>query len=174
MDILDIIINRRSVREFTDREIPQDLVNGLIGSIRLAPSAGNMQSRKFYFIFDRVIKMKLAQVALNQNFLAGAPLVVVACSNRNISLRYGERGVNLYSIQDVSASIMNMMLTAHAMALGTVWIGAFNEFEVIEILDLPDNLRPISLVPVGFPSKVPVPPQRMARDEIVIMVKKEG
>ncbi|HUI45699.1 MAG TPA: nitroreductase family protein [Nitrospirota bacterium] len=173
MNILDIIINRRSVRDFKDQEIPPDLINGLIEAIRWAPSAGNMQSRKFYFVFDQAVKAKLAKAALNQNFLAKAPLVVVACLDRNISARYGERGVNLYSIQDVSASIMNMMLTAHAMGLGTVWMGAFNEFEVIEILELPDNLRPISLVPVGFPSKVPFPPRRIAQDEIVVMVKQE-
>jgi nitroreductase len=174
MNILDIIINRRSVRDFKNQEIPQDVLNGLIESIRWAPSAGNMQSRKFYFVFDTVIKAKLAKAALNQDFLANAPLVVVACLDRNISVRYGERGVNLYSIQDVSASIMNLMLTAHAMGMGTVWIGAFNEFEIIEILELPDNLRPISIVPVGFPSKVPLPPRRMARDEIVVMVKQKG
>ncbi len=171
MNILDIIINRRSVRDFKDRNIPQALVEGLIDSIRWAPSAGNMQSRKFYFIFDQVIKTKLAKAALNQNFIAKAPLVVVACLDRNIAVRYGERGVNLYGIQDVSASIMNMMLTAHAMKLGTVWVGAFNEFEVIDILELPDNLRPISIVPVGFPSQIPLPPRRNARDEIAVMVK---
>jgi len=174
MNILDIIISRRSVRDFKDQEIPQEMVKGLVESIRWAPSAGNMQSRKFYFVFDQVIKAKLAKAALNQNFLAKAPLVVVACLDRNISVRYGERGVNLYSIQDVSASIMNMMLTAHTMGLGTIWIGAFNEFEVIEILELPDNLRPISIVPVGFPSKVPLPPRRIARDEIVVIIRKEG
>jgi len=79
-----------------------------------------MQSRKLYFVFDQVIKTKLAKAALNQNFLAKAPLVIVACLDWNISVRYGERGLNLYNIQDVSASIMNLMLTAHAMGLGTV------------------------------------------------------
>jgi len=96
------------------------VLNGLIESIRWAPSEGNMQSRKLYFVFDQVIKTKLAKAALNQNFLAKAPLVIVACLDWNISVRYGERGLNLYNIQDVSASIMNLMLTAHAMGLGTV------------------------------------------------------
>jgi nitroreductase len=138
------------VRDFDDQKIPEDVLDGRIESIRWAPSAGNMQSRKFYFVFDQGLKAKLAKAAVNQSFLAKAPLVVVACLDRNISVRYGERGVNLYSIQDVSASIMNMMLTAHAMGLGTAWKGAFNEFEVIGILELPGNLRPISIVPVGF------------------------
>ncbi|HYA87972.1 MAG TPA: nitroreductase family protein [Nitrospirota bacterium] len=170
MNILDVIVNRRSIRDFTDQDIPQDLIDGLIESIRWAPSAGNMQSRKFYFVFNQDIKMKLAKAALNQNFIAKAPLVVVACLDRRISVRYADRGVNLYSIQDVSASIMNMMLTAHAMGLGTVWVGAFNEFDVFEILDLPHNYRPISIIPVGFPAKIPLPTSRFAREEIVTMV----
>jgi nitroreductase len=111
MNILGIIINRRSVRDFKEQEIPQDVLNGLTEYIRWAPSEGNMQSRKLYFVFDQVIKAKLAKATLNQNFLVKAPLVIVACLDRNISVRYGERGVNIYSIQDVSASIMNLMLT---------------------------------------------------------------
>jgi nitroreductase len=171
MNILDIIIRRRSIRDFTDQDIPQDLVDGLAESLRWAPSAGNMQSRKFYFVFNKEVKLKLATAAQNQQFIARAPLVVVACLNKRIFLRYGERGVNLYAIQDVSASIMNMMLTAQAMGLGTVWVGAFNEFDIVEILDLPDYLRPISLVPVGFPAKTLLPTSRLSREEIVTMVR---
>ena len=171
MHILDVIIQRRSIRDFKEQDIPLELIDGLIEALRWAPSAGNLQSRKFYFVFDQDIKKKLAKAALNQTFIARAPLAVVACLDRNISGRYGDRGVNLYSIQDVAASVMNMLLTAQAMGLGTVWVGAFNEFEVLEILDLPQNLRPIAIIPVGFPSKVPRPTSRVAREELVVMIK---
>jgi nitroreductase len=171
MNILDIIMQRRSIRDFKDQDIPPELINGLIEALRWAPSAGNMQSRKFYFVFDQNMKRKLARAALNQDFISGAPLAVVACLDRNISVRYGDRGVHLYSIQDVAASVMNMMLTAQTMGLGTVWVGAFNEFEVLEILNLPQNLRPIAIIPVGFPSKVPKPTSRIAREDLVVMIK---
>ena len=171
MNILDIIIQRRSIRDFQHTEIPNELVEGLIESIRWAPSAGNMQSRRFYFVFNQQEKGKIAKAAFSQHFIAKAPLAVVACLDRRISVRYGDRGVNLYSIQDVAASIMNMMLTAHAMGLGTVWVGAFNEYDVIDILELPDNLRPIAIIPVGFPAKIPLPPSRFAREELVTMVR---
>jgi nitroreductase len=171
MNILDLITKRRSIREFQEREIPPDFVNGLIESMRWAPSAGNLQSRKFYFVFNQDIKKKLAKAALNQNFIAQAPLTIVACLDRNISIRYGERGVNLYSIQDVAASIMSMMLAAQAVGIGTVWVGAFNEFEVIEILELPDNLRPIAIIPAGYPAKIPEPTSRFAPQKTVIIIK---
>jgi nitroreductase len=171
MNILDIITNRRSIRAFQDQEIPQNLIDGLVESMRWAPSAGNLQSRKFYFVFNQDIKKKIARAALNQNFIAQAPLTIVACLDRNIFYRYGERGVNLYSIQDVAASIMSMMLAAQAMGLGSVWVGAFNEFEIIEILDLPNNLRPVAIIPVGYPAKIPEPTPRLKPQEAVIVVQ---
>jgi len=171
MSILDIIKNRRSIRDFKDQEIPYEAIGALIEAIRWAPSSGNMQSRKFYFVFDQNAKKKLAKAALNQHFIAEAPLVVVACLDRRIAVRYGDRGVNLYSIQDVAASVMNMMLAAHELGLGSVWVGAFNEFEVFEHLNLPDNLRPIAIIPVGYPSKTPRPTPRVPTEEIVEFVR---
>ena len=172
MSILETIMHRRSIRDFKERDIPQEAVDMLVEAIRWAPSAGNMQSRKFYFIFDQATRRELALAALNQNFIAQAPLAVVACLDRNIAVRYGDRGVNLYGIQDVSASIMNLMLAAHELGLGTCWVGAFNEFDVVEILDLPDHLRPIAIVPVGYPGRVPEGRQkRISKEEAVQMIR---
>jgi len=171
MTIFDAIKNRRSIRDFKDQDIPEEAVDALIEAIRWAPSAGNLQSRKFYFIFNKDVKKKLTRAALNQNFIAQAPLAVVACLDRKIVDRYGDRGVNLYSIEDVAASVMNMMLTAHELGLGSVWVGAFNEFEVFEILNMPQNHRPIAIIPVGYPSKIPKPTPRVSHNEIVEFVR---
>ncbi len=167
MGILDTIRGRRSVRDFKDKEIPEDIINALIEAIRWAPSAGNLQSRKFYFIFNKEIKRRLAEAALNQSFIAKAPLTVVACADDRIAFRYGERGINLYSIQDVSASIENMLLTAYEMGLGSVWVGAFMEDEVKEVLTLPGNLRPVAIIPIGYPARIPRQPSRMSKDEAI-------
>jgi nitroreductase len=171
MTIFDAIINRRSIRDFKDLDIPEKAIDALIEAIRWAPSAGNMQSRKFYFIFNKDVKVKLARAALNQHFIAQAPLTVVACLDRKIAARYGDRGVNLYSVQDVAASVMNLMLIAHELGLGSVWVGAFNEFEVFEILEMPHNLRPIAIIPVGYPSKIPKPTPRAPQNEIVEFIR---
>jgi len=171
MTILDAIKNRRSIRDFRDQDIQETAVEALIEAIRWAPSAGNLQSRKFYFIFNKDVKKKLARAALDQTFISQAPLAIVACLDRKIASRYGDRGVNLYSIQDVAAAVMNMMLTAHELGLGSVWVGAFNEFEVFDILDMPHNLRPIAIVPVGYPAKSPKPTPRFSKNEIVDFVR---
>jgi len=170
MSVLETIKSRRSIRDFQKQDIPAPAIESLVDALRWAPSAGNLQSRRFYFVFDPVVKQKLARAALNQDFIARAPLTVVACIDRRISARYGDRGVNLYSIEDVSASIMSMMLAAQELGLGTVWVGAFNEFDVFEILKMPDHLRPIALVPVGYPSRTPKPAPRLAREELVTVI----
>ncbi len=153
MTVLDAIKSRRSIRDYENKDIPETILDSLVEALRWAPSAGNLQSRRFYFVFNPDVRKKLAGAALNQLFIASAPLVVVACLDRRIAARYGDRGVNLYAIQDVSASIMNLMLAAQEQGLGTVWVGAFNEFEVFDILEMPHHLRPIALIPVGYDRK---------------------
>ena len=167
MDILKAIKERRSIRNFQKKDIPQNIVDKLIDALIWAPSAGNLQSRKFYFVKDAKLKEDIACAALNQDFIAEAPLVIVGCTDSRISSRYGERGEYLYSIQDVAVSIMGMMLVAHENGLGTVWVGAFREEEVFDLLNLPRNLRPVSIVPVGYPVKIPSPPPRVSPKEAV-------
>ncbi|MCK5426600.1 MAG: nitroreductase family protein [Thermodesulfovibrionia bacterium] len=167
MSILDAVRERRSVREFLSKEIPESLIENLKEALVWAPSAGNLQARKFYFIFDRKKKSKLASAALNQSFIAKAPLVIVGCTDSHIRLHYGERGVHLYTIQDVAASIMGMMLVAHEAGLGSVWVGAFHDDEVSKILELPGNLKPVALVPIGYPSSIPLAPPRVSREHAV-------
>ena len=187
MSILDIVKSRRSVRAYRDRPIPQNAIDDLIEAIRWAPSAGNLESRKFYFVFhpdrrkalagaagnrDLAARMRqLVKTAVGRNPLSDAPLVVVACLDRRIAARYGERGERLYAIQDAAASLMNMMLVAHDRGLGTVWIGSFDEAAVAKVLDLPGHLRPVALVPVGYPALVPAPPQRAPLEQVVEFVR---
>lgn len=167
MKVFEAVKERRSIRNFQKRDIPDEIIDKLIDSLIWAPSAGNLQARKFYFVRGEKIKGKLIAAALNQSFIAEAPLVIVGCTDSRVSNRYGDRGVNLYSIQDVAVSIMGMMLVAHENGLGTVWVGAFREGEVHDILDMPDNLRPVAIVPIGYPTKIPSAPKRISRTDAV-------
>ncbi len=170
MDILKAVKERRSIRDFQKRKIPDELLNKLTEALIWAPSAGNLQARKFYFIKDDQIKKRIAAAALNQNFIAEAPLVIVGCTDSRISFKYGERGVYLYSIQDVAVSIMGMMLVAHEHGLGSTWVGAFNDDEVFRVLNMPKHLRPVAIVPVGYPSKIPHAPPRASKKEAVEVI----
>ncbi len=171
MDILKVVKERRSIRDFQKKDIPEKIMNKLIDALIWAPSAGNLQARKFYFIKDATIKRKIAAAALNQDFIAEAPLVIVGCTDSRISIKYRERGVFLYTIQDVACSIMGMMLLAHELGLGSTWVGAFHEEQVSKILGMPRHLRPVAVVPVGYPSKIPEPPPRVSKQEAVEFVE---
>jgi len=171
MDILEIIKNRRSVRAFQQKKIPEEVVEKLMEALIWAPSAGNLQSRKFYFIFHQGIKEKLVEASFGQNFVAQAPLVIIGCTNDKITSRYGERGKNLYSICDVATSLQNMMLLAYSEGLGTCWIGKFDEEKTAQILNLPDNLRPVVITPVGSPAEEPKTPARVSKEETIKILK---
>src|SRR3990167_8279830 len=101
MEFLEAIRERRSIRNFQKKEIPQKIVDKLIDALIWAPSAGNLQSRKFFFVKDAKLREDIASAALNQDFITEAPLVIVGCTDSRISSKYGERGEYLYTIQDV-------------------------------------------------------------------------
>jgi nitroreductase len=167
MNILNAVKERRSIRDFQKKDIPVALRDRLAEALIWAPSAGNLQARKFYFVRHPDMKKKIAAAALNQSFIAEAPLVIVGCTDSRIAAKYGERGVQLYSVQDVALSIMGMMLVAHEHSLGSCWVGAFNETEIAAILRTPSYLRPVAVIPVGYPSKIPSPPPRVSKKEAV-------
>ncbi|RME75030.1 MAG: nitroreductase family protein [Planctomycetota bacterium] len=167
MELLELIRNRRSIRQFQSKKIPSDYIEKLKESLIWAPSAGNLQSRKFYFVFSDKKKKAIAQAALDQMFIAQAPLVVVGCADSHISQKYGTRGVQLYSICDVSLSMAQFMLLASSLGLGSVWVGAFQEDRVRQILDIPSYLRPIVLLPVGYSKENPLPPPRVSLSEAI-------
>lgn len=171
MEILEIIKTRRSIRRFQTKEVAKEKVEKLIDALIWAPSAGNLQARKFYFVFNKEIKEKLARAAFDQRFIAQAPLVVVGCTDDEIEWKYGKRGKTLYSICDVAMSVQNLMLLAVEQGVGTCPVGAFDEEKVREILNLPKNLRPIIIVPVGYPVHKPLASSRVSKEEAIEFVE---
>jgi nitroreductase len=167
MGVFAAVRERRSIRSFSPKEIPGSVMDRLIDALIWAPSAGNLQSRRFYALQDPQLKRMIASAALHQDFIINAPVVFVCCADSAIKHHYGRRGVDLYCIQDVAVSVMAMMLVAHENGIGTCWVGAFHEEEVARILDLPPNLRPVALVPAGYPEKVPQPTPRVSRGQAV-------
>jgi len=124
--------------------------------------------REFIVVKDEKIKERLAEAALGQMWMTTAPVIVVVCANLERSAsRYGERGRNLYAIQDTAAAIENMLLAAHALGYGACWVGAFDEEEVRRILSIPHGLRPVALIPIGKPAEEPSIPYRRSLKDIV-------
>ncbi|MEM0022159.1 MAG: nitroreductase family protein [Archaeoglobaceae archaeon] len=163
---LELIFRRVSIRKFQQREIDEKTLKLILEAGNSAPSAGNLQARDFIVVRDPKIKLELAKASLRQMFIAQAPVVVVVCANYPRSMRvYGERG-RLYAEQDATAAIENILLAVTALNLGACWVGAFDEVEVSRILKLPEYVRPMAIIPIGYPAEHPSRRSRYPIEEL--------
>ena len=168
MDVFEAISLRRSVRAYRSDDVPDEFIARIIDAARHAPSAGNIQPWEFIVIRKPEIKSRLAEAALYQNFIEEAPVVIVVCADQIRSSRgYGSRGASLYCIQDTAAAIENLLLAACALGLGTCWVGAFNEDKVKSVLRIPEGVRPVAIIPVGYPAEKPQKRYRRPLKEII-------
>ncbi len=170
MNAIDAIKARRSTRRFQVKEVPRDVLETVLLCGRLAPSAGNRQPWVFVVAQSQDVKDALAG-ASGQAFVAGAPVVVVMCADpERCAVRYEDRGRSLYVFQDTAAAMTNMMIAATSFGLGTCWVGAFKESQVRSALKLPDNLRPVAMLPLGYPAQT-AGPRNLREAEQVIWYK---
>jgi nitroreductase len=167
MDLEEAIKGRRSIRAFKPQDVPEETVEKLIDAARHAPSAGNIQPWEFIIARKQDTKRKLAQAAY-QAFIEEAPVVIVVCADETrSSSRYGIRGETLYCIQDTAAATQNILLTAYSLGLGTCWIGAFNEDEAKKALKTPVGIRPVVMIPVGYPNRTPSQRNKRPLNQII-------
>jgi nitroreductase len=168
MGILEIIKNRRSIRVFKKQDIPQGIIENLLEAARWAPSAGNVQPWTFVVVSSQKMKQRLFMAAFGQKTPEEAPTVIVVCADEKLALQsYGVRGKSLFCLQDTAAAIQNILLTAYSLGLGSCWIGAFKEDEVRQAIKAPKEMRPIALIPVGYPDEAPAARSRRPVSEIM-------
>ena len=168
MDVKTAIRTRRSIRAYDAREVEEEKLVRILESGRLSPSASNRQERRFIVIKDASTRKALSEAAKNQKFLADAPVVIAACSvEKEYVMSCGQLA---YPI-DTASAVDHLTIAAVEEGLGTCWIGAFDEKKVKEILNIPDDIRVVTLLPLGYPSDTPRPTPRKGLDEIVMWEK---
>jgi len=168
LELFEAIRKRRSIRAYTKEAISEEEVKKLIDAARWAPSAGNIQPWEFIIIRNAETKRKLSAAALNQTSIEEAPVVIVVCADQKRSAwGYEHRGATLYCLQDTAAATQNLLLAAYALGLGTCWIGAFQEEEARQALNIPMDVRPVAIIPVGHSAEKPTIPSKRPISEIV-------
>lgn len=168
MDVFEAIFSRRSIRKFKKKPVEDELIWKILEAGKWAPSAGNMQSWEVILVKNDDIKEKLVAAAYLRTFIGEAPLIMVLCANTHVAAAmYNERGTELYCIQETACAAENMLLAVHALGLGACWVGSFDEEVLRRALDLPDYLKPVTIIPVGYPDENPYPPPRRDIEEIV-------
>lgn len=160
--------SRRSVRSFRPDPVPREKLLQVLNAAHWAPSAGNCQPWELVVVERPEVRRRLADAALEQSFIADAPLVIVVCANTLRSVtRYGERGRRFYCLLDAAAATQNLLLATHALGLGACWIGAFDDAEVAACIGLPSWIRAVAIVPIGFPDEHPSRTGRMALEQVL-------
>jgi len=156
MDFFEAANKRRSVRAFRPEAVPEEMLVRILEALNLAPSAGNLQSYEVYLVRDAERKAALVTAARGQEFLLQAPVVLVFCADaRRAEERYSMRGTDLYAVQDASIACTFAMLAVTALGLASTWVGSFSEAQVAHLLGLPEDQRPVALLPIGYAAETP-------------------
>lgn len=155
-DVFDCMRESHSVRNFKSEQIPEPTLTRILEAGNMAPSAGNLQPWYFYVVQDLTVKEKLANIAFDQEQISDAPTVVVVLADpARSNERYGERGAQLYCLQDTAAAAQNMLLAAEGLGIAACWVGAFDEKKVAEIVEAPPRLRAVAMICLGYSDEQP-------------------
>jgi len=169
MDMLDLIKKRRSVRDYTEKVVEKDKLFKVLEAGRWSPSSGNVQNWRFLVITEQSIKSKIAEACLGQYWIINAPILVIVLSDDSkLRMLFGERGEMIYSIQNCSVAMQNMMLEAESLGLATSWIGAYDDEKILRVLKVDDPsvvLR--GVFSIGYAKSTPSPPIRLEMDKLV-------
>jgi nitroreductase len=166
MELNEAIRKRRSIRSYQDKPVEEEKIEKILEAAHWAPSAGNLQSVEYIIVKDKETKERLSEASYGQAQPSEAPVNIVVCCNFPKIAHYGRRGVELYSLQESGACIQSLMLIAHSLGLGTCWIGAFSEERAKEILGLPEHVRPVGIITLGYPDESPGSSRRNLKDSV--------
>lgn len=156
MEFFDVIKSRHSIRKFQKKEIEEEKLKKILEAANSAPSAGNLQAYEIFLVRDKEKRRKLARAAYGQDFIEEASVILVFCANpKRSAWRYGSRGKNLYCIQDATIAASYTQLAVTDLGLGSVWVGAFDDEKVLEVLGNPKDVWPVTIIPIGYPDEKP-------------------
>jgi len=165
MELNEVISRRFSARSFKNVSVPREKIMQVLEMVRLAPSAVNYQPWHF-IVVTRKQNLEALAKAYPRPWFISAPLVIVACINHKESWKRIRDNKDFGDV-DVAIAVDHLTLAATAAGLGTCWVCNFDVDLCRKILELPDHLEPLVMVPAGF--AIPEPPEkkRKSLDEIV-------
>ncbi len=164
MDVIDAILTRRSIRKYTGQPVTDEQVEILLKAAMYAPSAVNKQPWHYIVFRNRSIAEKIAEFHPNSYMLKEASLGILVCFDKKLQHDSG------YGELDCSAATQNILLAAHGIGLGAVWIGivprANRVTSLKKLFSLPENITPFALIAVGYPNEKKTFPERFRKDRI--------
>ncbi len=168
-DFFETVRHRHSVRSYqSDLPVEKEKLNAIIETACSAPSAGDLQAYKIVVVSNPEKRQALSAAAHEQGFISEAPTCLIFCAEPERSAeKYGDRGRELYAIQDTTIAAAYAQLAIVAAGMASTWVGYFDESRVKDIIKLEDGLCPIAILALGYPAELPEPTTRRRLDEIV-------
>lgn len=164
MTVSEAIRARRSIRMYKPKPIDEEKLQRVLEAARLAPTARNMQERRFVVVRNKAIREQIMKAAKNQTAIIQAPVVIAACGT--VIDHIMTCGQPAYTV-DLAIAVDHMTLQAVEEGLGSCWICAFDEAEVKRILGIPESVRVVSLLVLGYPAESPQPRPRNPLGDMV-------
>jgi nitroreductase len=166
METLEAIKTRRSIRKFTDQPVEPEKLQAVLEAVQQAPSWSNRQCWSLVVVQDQAVRSRISELSFVESFfatygyksnpaqkgLAQAPIVLVACADPQHS---GDLRGEQYYMADLGIATQNLMLAAHDLGLGTVFVGVFDEEQLKSLLEIPPHIRIVGLFPLGYPAAEP-------------------
>ena len=150
MEAYEAILTRRSIRAYTDQPVSEELIHKLLVAAMSAPSAANGQPWRFIVSTERGALDALADLLPFGKMLKQAPLAITVCGDAQ------SPALANYWVQDCSAATENILLAAHALGLGGVWLGVYPREDrvagVRESLGMPGQVTPLCVLAIGYPT----------------------
>lgn len=158
MNVLQTILSRRSIRKYTGQEVSEGQLNDLLKAAMSAPSAGNQQPWHYIVIKDKNLLSQVPTYHPHAVMLKEAPVAILVCGDESLEKYKG------YWVQDCSAAVQNILIAAHGMGLGAVWLGIHpivnRQAGIRQIFGIPENITPFALVALGYPNEEKEPANR--------------
>jgi nitroreductase len=166
-DMLEIIKSRRSIRNYQDKAVPDEVLDKVLEAVRWSPSWANTQCWEVVVVKDQAIKQKL-QAALPptnpaSKAMVEAPVVLVLCGQLNKSGSYKGQVTTKFGdwfLFDLGIATQSICLAAQSLGLGTVVVGLFDHNQAKQVVGLPDGYELVAMLPLGYPAKEPAAPKR--------------
>jgi nitroreductase len=163
-----LVAARRSVRAYASQPVDEPTLQRILQAVSRAPSAGNLQAYEICLVRSPEARAALSRAAGGQSFIEEAPLALVFCTNAGrAAVRYGHRGSTLYTVQDATIACTYAMLAAVDEGLACVWVGAFDEGAVRQVVGAPAEWVPIAVLPIGHAAETPPAAPRRALSDLV-------
>lgn len=164
MDIQEALLNRRSIRKYKDQKISKENINKILEAAMYAPSAMNLQSWQFIVIDDKKVLIEIIKSIHYAEMLNQSAAAILVCGDSGIEKNES------WLLQNCSAAVQNILLSAFGLGIGSCWIGIHGMPDIVKNIKhqfkLPENIIPVALISLGYPDETVTVDERFKTDKI--------